>query len=288
MSIAVSVYLLAHLVAVPLATVLDRSSPTGETPANWGYRYSTISIREPDFSRATAWYIEAEEPRGQIILMAHNGGDKSDPLMRWSADFLLDRGYNVVLTDPRGQGESGGLKTYGAGEAIDAAHLADRILIDHPGLPVGGLGYSLGAAALIRAMGLADSLQAVVAFAPYSRMDGDLVRQEMGYQTEGAWTGTGSMPGVLAWGFRLWAFSFLRIPQPIEVAAGLDDRRLLVMHFRGDPELPVGYSEELALANSAGVSIHVYEGGRHVPSRRTGAFEEDYMDRVVTFFDLWL
>jgi uncharacterized protein len=286
--VVASVYFLLHLAVIPLATVLDRSSPSGETPTDWGYKHSSVSVREPGFSRATAWYIETKAPKGQIILMAHNGGDKSHPLMRWSAGFLLDHGYNVVLTDLRGQGESGGLKTYGAGEAIDAANLVARVLTDHPNLPVGGLGYSLGAAALIRAMGLVKSLEAVAAFAPYSRMDRDLVRQEITYQTGGSWTGTGIMPGLLAGGFRLWAFSFSPIPQPIEVAEGLDRRGLLVMHFRGDPELPVRYSEELASTNSGAVTLHVYDGERHVPSRRTAAFEEDYMDRVVSFFDRWL
>ena len=143
-----------------------------------------------------------------VDAVAHNGGDKSHPLMRWSAGFLLDHGYNVVLTDPRGQGTSGGLKTYGAGEAIDAANLVARVLTDHPNLPVGGLGYSLGAAALIRAMGLVESLEAVAAFAPYSRMGRDLVRQEITYQTGGSWTGTGMMPGLLAGGSEIQLHGF--------------------------------------------------------------------------------
>ncbi len=286
--VGVATYVLAHLAVIPLATMLNKSLPTGQTPSDWGYEYSELLIRESGFSRGTVWYIECEEPKGQIILMPHNGGSKSDPLMRWTAAVLLDHGYNVALADPRGQGESAGIKTYGAGEAIDAAHLAARLATDLPSLAVGGVGYSLGAASLIRAMGLTDRIRAVAAFAPYSRMDGDLVRQEMGYQTGGAWTGAGLMPGLLARGFRLWAFSLRRIPQPIEVAAALDERKMLVMHFRDDPELPVRYSEELALVGDGNVLLHVYEGEKHVPSRRAAAFEEDYVARIVSFFDRWL
>ena len=293
LSLAVSVYLLAHIVIVPLATVFNASTPTGETPADWGYGFSDILVKRGP-SRLAAWYVEGGGDKGQIILLANNGGNRSAPLMRWIAEILLGEGYDVVLADPRGQGSSGGLKTYGPGESIDVAHLVETLAEERPELPIGGLGFSLGAAALIRAMGMDDRIQAVAAFAPYARLDGELIRQEISYQTGESWRGFGIIPCLLAKGLRFWALSTRRIPQPVDAAAELGDRHLLLMHFRGDPELPVEYSLEIHEAATQAIelhggpgtaSLHVYEGSNHLPWRRDSNFNEVFASRVLAFFE---
>lgn len=282
-------YVAAHFFIAPIASLVDRHPKTAGTPADWGHTFETYVVRGAAGNRLTYWYVNGASEKGQIILLPNNGGNKSRPLMRWTTRILTDEGFNVVLADPRGQGDSRGIKTYGYGESLDIVKLILDIKDRYPARPIGGLGYSVGAATLLRSMGMERQLRAVVSFATYSRLDSGLVRKELSYQTAGRWQGQGVMLGLIAKSFRFWAFSFRRVPSPLDSVRQLQDQHVLLMHFKNDPELPVAYSLEIYdEAPLELVDLHIYDERKHVPWNRAHRFEADFRERIVAFFSRYL
>jgi hypothetical protein len=269
--------------APPLLAVFSGRARLTSSPEDWGYTYENIEIRKTG-ARANIWYLHHPNASAQIILLAHNGGNRSVPLLRWTAELLYSGGFSVALADPRGQGDTGGIKTYGFGEAVDVVAVIDELEVRYPELPIGGFGYSLGAATIIRVMGMDERLLAAAAFAPYSRFDSALLRQELIFQTNGTWDGDGLLLPLISAAFRMWAFSSRKIPEPIDAAVSLVNRKLLLMHFAGDPELPSAYSKEIIAAAGDNVQLELYDGNVHLPWRRTNAFEAYFETRVLEFF----
>ncbi len=88
------------------------------TPADYGMAYSDVDIMTPDGIRLSAWEIPAARPSDRTIIMNHalsttrygavEGLDGVPveylPMVR----HLHNAGYNVVMYDHRGQGESDG------------------------------------------------------------------------------------------------------------------------------------------------------------------------------------
>jgi fermentation-respiration switch protein FrsA (DUF1100 family) len=97
-----------------------------------------------------AWLMAPPAPRAAVVLLHGVRANRSDMLTR--ADLLLDRGYAVVLPDLQAHGEStGDVITFGHLESRDALSAFEFTRGRFPHLRVGGLGLSLGGAALILA-----------------------------------------------------------------------------------------------------------------------------------------
>lgn len=89
-----------------------------KNPADYGMKYSDADIITDDKVRLSAWEIPAGSPSDQTVILNHPltttryGSDKG--LDGVSAEFLPmvkhlhDAGYNVVMYDHRGQGDSDG------------------------------------------------------------------------------------------------------------------------------------------------------------------------------------
>jgi uncharacterized protein len=76
-------------------------------PADFGLRSETVSFNSKDGIPLKAWWLPASgRPRGAVIV-AH-GIDHTRQVMLPRAAFLVHGGYDVLLIDLRGHGESGG------------------------------------------------------------------------------------------------------------------------------------------------------------------------------------
>jgi len=102
-----------------------------------------------------AWFATPEHPQAAIVLLHGIGGNRVDMLPR--AELLWRSGYAVLLPDLQAHGESpGGAITFGYLESRDAVAVVDYLHQRLPGLPVGGVGVSLGGAAFLLASGSLD------------------------------------------------------------------------------------------------------------------------------------
>jgi fermentation-respiration switch protein FrsA (DUF1100 family) len=114
----------------------------GPTPAARGMAYEDVSFKTSDGLTLRGWWIPGA--RHQTIVMIHGlSNNRSEPFNK--AGYLHQAGYNLLVFDLRGHGQSDGSgTTMGYREPQDArAAIAEAHSLD-PG-PIALFGYSLGA-----------------------------------------------------------------------------------------------------------------------------------------------
>lgn len=253
---AAGFYVLLHLLAVPAVSFLTGSEhKKTSTPKNWGLSFKAHEVKGPIRLDLPGWYVPGASSKPVILVLTGSGGNKYGTISRQTALVLHEKGYNVFLFDTRGQGESRGVKTYGIGEAADVVRVVDYLSRTFPGKKIGAVGFSLGAASVLRAAGLDERLAAVVAYASYSDLDAGFILNEAEVQIKTALRGilpkkyrryadTGAKvarlvvcPALAHLSLKAWSFTLKPVPSPKEAAAKLGSRALLLMHNDGDPEI---------------------------------------------------
>jgi pimeloyl-ACP methyl ester carboxylesterase len=131
-------------------------------PTDFELASETVSFDSTDGVRLKAWWIPTPgTPRGAIIV-AH-GIDHTRQVMLPRAVFLVHGGYDVLLIDLRGHGESGGtIVSPGFLEARDILGAFRYIRIRGNHEPVSVLGVSYGAVASLIAAAESPEIAAVI------------------------------------------------------------------------------------------------------------------------------
>jgi pimeloyl-ACP methyl ester carboxylesterase len=205
---------------------------------------------------------EAAADAGTAFVVAHGfTGSWRTPQIRAVVDVLRRRG-GVVSFDFRGHGSSGGLSTLGDAEVLDVdAAVAWARGLGHPRVVT--LGWSMGAAVVIRHAALCRGVDAVVAASGPSR-----------------WHYQGSRPmrtvhravrsrlgrWVLATRFRTRVGTFPRNPPPEPpdaVAGRIAPTPLLVVHGDADHYFPLEHAQWLALAAGPTGELWIEHGFTH-------------------------
>lgn len=240
------------------------------TPTAAKLSYDEVSIETPDHVRLHGWYLPAADAKGTVLFLHGNAGNISTHL--GSVYWLPREGYNVLLLDFRGYGESQGTASVG-GSVLDAESaldwLADRPEVRSQGVAV--LGQSLGGAIAIytvahsRHRDLIRTLIADSAFASYR----GIAREKLA----GWW---------LTWAVQ-WPLS-LTIGDhysPVEAIPEVSPIPLLVIHNVGDPVIPVHHGDRLyAAAREPKAYWRLPEDG-HI----TALVHDDNRKRLVTYLD---
>lgn len=134
----------------------------------------TLRLTARDGAELEAWFLPPED-RGAPVIVALHGyrGNRSDVLGVSSS--LWRRGYGVLLPDFRGRGGSRRHHiSMGAWEVQDLAAALDWLRGSRPEVPVGVLGYSMGAAVALMEAGRHQQVGAIVADCAYATQAGVL------------------------------------------------------------------------------------------------------------------
>jgi pimeloyl-ACP methyl ester carboxylesterase len=125
------------------ATLHPRHWGIGPTPAQLGHAYQDVAFRDHAGLTLRGWWIPGT--RHQTIVMIHGWtSSRQEPMSR--AGYLLDAGYNVLVFDLRGHGQSdGNYTTMGWAEPDDVVAAVAFARSRDPG-PIVLLGYSMGGA----------------------------------------------------------------------------------------------------------------------------------------------
>lgn len=126
----------------------------------------SVFLQEPDRTRVHAYWL-ARPNAARTVMILHGIGDSAYGSAGY-APFLLDHGFNVLLPDSRGQGQSDGINTFGLDEAGDVARWSDWLRGNTATIELDGLGESLGAGVLLSSLAGHVPFHAVAAECAYS------------------------------------------------------------------------------------------------------------------------
>src|SRR5690606_14279620 len=147
--------------------------PLDSDPSAVGLAYETVTFAAADGVTLRGWFLPAQDsPR--TIIVAHgytsNRLMSSFPALELARSFV-ESGFNVLLFDMRGHGESDGdVTTLGFHEVKDISGAVDWLKSQRPGRAerIGLLGGSMGASTSILAAANDPRIEAVAADSPFS------------------------------------------------------------------------------------------------------------------------
>jgi pimeloyl-ACP methyl ester carboxylesterase len=232
-------------------------------PVNGSRETLTTVLRAADGVAISAHHDPPHVPdAGMAFVVAHGfTGSWRKPEIRAVVDVLRRRG-GVVSLDLRGHGTSGGLSTLGDAEVLDVdAAVAWARALGYPRVVT--VGWSMGAAVVIRHAALWRGVDAVVAASGPSRWHYQgtrpmrtvhrAVRTRLGRWALATWYGT-----------RVGRFPSAPPPEPPDAVAGrIAPTPLLVVHGDADHYFPLEHAQWLALAAGPTAELWIEHGFTH-------------------------
>jgi uncharacterized protein len=234
-----------------------------------------------------AYEVYAEDPKAVVIF--HSGiHNPSVTAFFGHARMLLDEGYASILLEMRAHGESDGdVIALGFHEYRDTQAVVDYVQ-DNPRYmetPIVVYGLSMGGAVAVNAVGQIPEIDALISLSAYSSWD-DVFLDNMG--------ASGLLAMVQRPFVRLyttlkygWAS---RTMNPKDQIRKLGDRPALLIHSRGDSQIPYANLERLTARAPAHVDIWVREGDLHLIVQDdlflTPYADTEYAARILGFLDL--
>lgn len=255
--------------------------PIESTPADFGLEYVDVEFPSRDGLMLQGWWLEGDEGESVIIVVHGSEGNRAHPADRnlGIAGGLVNHGYNVLVFDMRGHGESEG-KQISAGyhERYDVLGAIDHIAQRGIEGRIGVLGLSMGAATSLMAAAESEEIAAVVADGGYA----DIVSI-----FESEFSARSSLPGffipiILFAANKMYDIDFAAI-KPEEAVSKLSVP-VFIIHGEQDDMVPVAHAYRLREASQHPDSeLWILPEAAH--SNAYLVRPAEYMERVIAFFD---
>jgi len=246
------------------------------TPFEVQVSYEEVSFVTEDGLTLRGWWFP--HPESDRVVVAATGHKGTKPDLLGIGSGLWRAGYNVLLFDYRGCGESDPAPlSVGFYEQRDlrAASTWSRERV--PGARLGLIGFSMGAALSILAAATDPTIRVVVADSAYATLQG-VVANAYGRYRVPSWPFLALSDRYNGWryGYRYGAL------RPVAVVEKLAPRPLLIIHGTRDAVTPVAHAHHLYDAAGEPKELWIAEGAHHC-----GAYfldRERYVTRVADFF----
>jgi len=243
------------------------------------YRPSDVTFRSSDGTLLSGWWFQASDAVGSVVLC--HGAFENRMALIDCVPHLLEGHLNVLLFDFRARGRSEGrLNTLGKRETEDALAAVNwiRQASEAGDLPIGGMGFSMGAAALLLAAAREEQIAAMVADSPYASLDRAVGRHLK--------TFFGPFKGTLGWAFKSFGRRLLGFEpatvRPLDAIGQLAPRPVLLIHGEGDFMTDPQDSRDLQQAGGENVTLWLVPQARHTKARKKDP--EEYWERVMGFW----
>lgn len=232
--------------------------------------------------RLAGWYGEGNGGQASATIIVCHGwsADKGDLL--GPGEAMRASGFDVLLFDLHGWGESGrGPVTFGDRETGDILGAVRFVKEQRPGPEhrIGLIGFSMGAAAAIRASAQSTDIDALVTDGSYARLDAQVGRFFRRF--------AGPLWPVVyvpaRWfGERLIGTAIDTI-SPLRVIGRIAPRPILIIHGTRDRVVDVHDARQLYQAAGPPKTLWLIEGAGHSETRRLAPAAE-WDARVADFF----
>lgn len=266
-------------------TKLDISPLEGH-PTEYGLPYENVTFSprgdEWDDIVLRGWLIENERDELTVILIhglnRNRTGDNALELAR----RLFDRGFNVLLFDIRGHGESDGDRlSAGYFEKWDVLGAYD-FLVQRGASPreIGLLGWSLGGAIALLAAAEEPAIKALVSDSSFADVH-DLIAQETARATVfPQWLVPVFVPGMKIISRVLYGIDVGAVVP--EKAAGTLGFPILVIHGEADNRVPAEQSVRIHASAPVGSELWLSPGSEHADAVIDAP--DEYVERVDAYF----
>jgi uncharacterized protein len=245
-----------------------------------------VTLTTSDGIDVVAHLVPVEAPKAVVVFLSgtHN---PSVTAFFGHAAMLREQGYASLLVEMRAHGESGGTRIalgFEEPRDVQAAVAYLRARPDYREVPIVAYGLSLGGATAINAAGLTPDIAAVVSLSAFSSWDGVFV------DNMGAPEPLATLQRAFVRLYTGLKYGFdLRHVVPTTQIANLGDRPALLLHSRGDTQVPFASFERLAAAAPPQVETWVRDGDLHLIVQ-DGAFlrpqeDAEYLARVLGFLE---
>ena len=261
-----------------VANPFGRSAPS---TANVDIPVHEVHFNALDGVHLAGWLVIAS-PQAPTIILVSGFKQPRAVMLPW-ARFLYKAGYNVLLYDSRGCGESEGWEiTVGAHEPDDVLG-AVRYLKQRRDLPVkqyGALGVSLGAGTVILAAAREPALQATIADSAWADES-----QQLNRMSHISFLPV--LPYELALADALIG-ARLEDTRPVDAISHISPRAVMLIHSADDANTttPLSGEHQLCAAAKSPKEQWIAPNGGH--SGALFAHNEEYTHRVLSFFGTYL
>lgn len=287
--LAIAYLSIAFFIAQGL-TGAERNPQEGH-PTDFGLEWEDVAFQGRDQQvQLVGWYLpgtgHSAEGNPHLIFVhglssVRSGGDGEALEL---ASRLVAEGYNLLLFDLRGHGQSEGDQISGGYfERWDVMGAYDY-LVEEKGATAGGvglLGYSMGGVTSILAAIEEPGIAAIVADSPFAAAT-DLIVQEASRKTPfpgwliPAFIPVTSLMAKAVYGIDIGALN-------AEKAVTKLDYPLLIIHGEEDQRVPIDHGERVAAAAPEGTTFWSTDAPGHVES--FAKYPDEYFRRVDEYFE---
>jgi dipeptidyl aminopeptidase/acylaminoacyl peptidase len=259
--------------------------PLEGNPGLMGLTYQDVSFPSMDKELTLrGWFLPNPDSK-QVIVMVHgNGYNRVDPTIGTLdiASRLVGHGYNVLMFDLRGYGESDGNTVSGGYYEKRDLEGAVNYLKERGFEHIGVLGFSLGAVTSLLAGAEDRDIEAIVSDSSFADLK-DIMEPEFSKRTHAPQFFLHPILFMIKIMYRV-DFTAIR---PVDSVAKIAPRPVLFIHGEADETIPVAHAYRLLQAsqNSQNELWVVPEAGH---TRSYKAQPEEYVNRVTGFFDMAL
>jgi dipeptidyl aminopeptidase/acylaminoacyl peptidase len=262
-----------------------RLQDTQKMLARTGATKEDFSVQAQDGITLKGWKVRPALANGDWFLLYHGVSDNRTGVLG-HAEFLLRRGYSIVMMDSREHGESGGdICTYGWKERHDSVAITDALFANERVRHLYALGVSMGAAIALQSAAIEPRIEAVAAEAPFANM------REVSYD----YAGLDVSPTLGRTLFRPASMMALASvqkeggfdPSDVSPEKAVAARPFAVLLICGtsDHRIPCRHSERIYKSAAGPKELWIVKGAGHAAA--FGHSPAEYESRVVKLFETY-